>query len=107
MTSSDYESAEELNTFFKSTFTLEESDNIPTIPTKISDILTDIVLTEDTILLSLNGNKASGPDDLHPYILKSCAASLTKPLLLLTQQSLASGSLPDLWKKANVTPIHK
>ena len=29
MTSSDSESAEELNTFFKSTFTLEESDNIP------------------------------------------------------------------------------
>ena len=39
--------------------------------------------------------------------MKSCAASLTKPLLLLTQQSLASGSLSDLWKKANVTPIHK
>ena len=101
MTSSDSESAEELNTFLKSTFTSEESDNIPTILTKISDILTDIVLTEDTIfckLLSLNGNKAPGPDDLHPYILKSCAATLTKPLLLLTQQSLASGSLPDLWK---------
>ena len=44
---------------------------------------------------------------MHPYILKSCAATLTKPLLLLTQQSLASGSLCDLWKKANVTPIHK
>ena len=50
MMSSDSESAEELNTFFKSTFTLEESDNIPTIPTKIPDILTDIVLTEDYIL---------------------------------------------------------
>ena len=110
MMASDSESAEELNIFFKSTFTSEESDNIPTIPTKISDILMDIVLTEDTIfckLLSLNGNKAPGPDGLHPHILKSCAATLTKPLLLLTQQSLASGSLSDLWKKVNVTPIHK
>ena len=68
-----------------------------------------IVLTVDTIMVisSLDGNKAPGPDDLHPHILKSCAATLTKPLLLLPQQSLASGSLPDLWKKPNVTPIHK
>ena len=37
MMSSDSESAEELNIFFKSTFTLEEHDNFPTIPNKISD----------------------------------------------------------------------
>ena len=110
MMSSDSESAEELLSFSNRTFTLEEPDNIPTIPTKISDILVGIVLTEDTIshkLLSLKGNKAPRPDGLHPHILKSCAATLTKPLLLLTQQSLASGSLPDFWKKVNVTPIHK
>ena len=56
-------------------------------------------------LLALNGNKAPGPDGLHPHLLKSCAAYLTTPLFLLAQQSLASGSLPDLRKRAHVTPI--
>ena len=45
MTTSDPESAEELNNFFKSTFTVETVDNIPTIPTKIFDSLSDISLT--------------------------------------------------------------
>ena len=58
-------------------------------------------------LLSLNGNKAPGPDALDPYFLKSCAASLAKPLFLLTKESLNSGTLPDLWKKTNVTPVLK
>ena len=30
-----------------------------------------------------------------------------RALLLLAQQSLASGSLSDLWKRALITPIHK
>ena len=110
MTSSDTESAEELNNFLKSTFTVERADNIPTIPTKVTNSLSDISLSEETIfrkLLALNGNKAPGPDALHPHLLKSCAASLTTPLFLLAQQSLTSGSLPDVWKRAHITPIHK
>ena len=98
MTQSDIEAAEELNKFFKSTFTLEDLDShIPTISTRISETLSDINISEEVIfykLLSLNGNKA--PDALHPYFLKSCAASLAKPLFLLTKQSLNSGTLPDL-----------
>ena len=110
MTSSDTESTEELNNFFKSTFTVERADNIPTTPTRVINSLSDINLSEETIfckLLALNGNKAPGPDALHPHLLRSCAASLTTPLFLLAQQSLASGSLPDLWKRAHVTLIHK
>ena len=110
MTLSDAEAAEELNNFFKSTFTLEESSYIPAISTRISETLSDINISEELIfykLLSLNGNKAPGPDALHPHFLKSCAASLAKPLFLLTKQSLNSGTLPDLWKKAHVTPSLK
>ena len=91
MTSSDTESAEELNNFFKSTFTVERADNIPTIPTKVTNSFSDINLSEETIFrkpLALNGNKAPGPDALHPHLLKSCAASLTTTLFLLAQQSL-------------------
>ena len=68
-----------------------------------------INLSEETIfrkLLALNGNKAPGPDALHPHLLNSCAASLTTPLFLLAQQSLASGSVPvDFSKIDNRLPL--
>ena len=70
--------------------------------------MSDITLTEDAIfckLLALNG---SGPDVLHPQILKSCFCFLSyTTLFLLAQQSLTSGLLPDLWKRAHFTSIHK
>jgi len=110
VTQSDAEAAEQLNNYFESTFTIEEDRNIPTIPTWITETLSDINISEEAIfhkLFSLNGNKAPGPDALYPHFLKSCAASLAKSLFLLIKQSLNSGTLPDLWKKVNVTPIFK
>jgi len=110
MSSSDTETAEVLNNFFKSTFTTEDPNNIPIIATRVFDSLSNISLSEDIVfrkLLSLNGSKAPGPDNIHPHLLKSCASTLAKPVFLLAQQSLSSGVLPDIWKKAHVTPIFK
>ena len=110
MTQSDTEAAERLNKYFKSMFTIEEDRHIPTIPTQFTETLSDINISEEVIfykLLSLNGNKAPGSNALHPHFLKSCAASQAKLLFLLTKQSLNCGTLPDLWKKAYVTPILK
>ena len=39
--------------------------------------------------------------------MKNYARSLTKPLFLLFTYSLNSGTLPNEWKKANITPIFK
>ena len=50
----------------------------------------------------LEHNSHKPTDGLHPHILKSCAATVTKPWLLLTQQSMASESLPDLWRKRQI-----
>ena len=55
----------------------------------------------------MNGNKTPGSDALHTHILKSCAISLITQIVLLAKQSLTSGSLPDLLKRAHVTPIHR
>ena len=33
--------------------------------------------------------------------------SIVKPLLLIFENALNEGTFPLLWKKANVTPIHK
>ena len=85
MTTSDMQGPEELNNFFKTTFTLEDERNISTISTRISDTWSEISISEELIfskLLSLNGRKAPGTDALHPHFLKSSACTLAKPLYL-------------------------
>ena len=72
MTQSDAETAEQLNKYFESTFTMEEDRNIPTIPTRITETLSDINISEEAIfykLISLNGNKAPGLTSSFPEIM--------------------------------------
>ena len=64
-------------------------------PDKISNILKDI----DT-------NKPPGPDGITGTVLK-CSSSLSYPLSILFNISVASGQLPQDWKLANVVPVHK
>lgn len=58
-------------------------------------------------LESLNSNKGAGPDGLPPLFLKNCACSLYKPLTVLFNFLLGSGSFPVAWKSSFVTPIFK
>jgi hypothetical protein len=48
-----------------------------------------------------------GYDGIHPRVLKNCAAALAIPITLIIKQSIATGEVPDLWKKSNITPIFK
>ena len=73
----DYNTAKELN-FFKSIFT-HKNINIPTFSQQVSSTLSNISITEAMVLdklLSLNSSKATGPDNLHLHLLKSCARTL-------------------------------
>ena len=103
LTVNDKETVEVLNTYCKS---VEQYD----FPTKVNSVLDDIVISEfdvyDIFELPIP-NKAPGPDNLHPQVLKNSARSLTKPLLILFTCSLNSGILPNEWEKANITPIFK
>jgi len=49
----------------------------------------------------------TGPDNIHPHVLKQCAIAFSFPLCLLFQQSIDSGFMPKSWKLANITPVHK
>ena len=40
-------------------------------------------------------------------MLKICDSSIVKPLLLIFNNSIEERIFPTLWKKANITPIHK
>ena len=58
-------------------------------------------------LKNLNAFKSPGPDLLHPRLLKELALHIAEPLWNIFQRSLASGKVPQLWKMANITVIHK
>ena len=59
------------------------------------------------ILLGIDTNKSSGPDEISGIVLKSCALTLARLLSILFNLSYSMGQLPPDWKSANVVPIHK
>ena len=56
---------------------------------------------------SLDIKKAYGPDGLPPILFKEAKYELATPLKQLFDMSLRDRKFPNLWKKANILPIHK
>ncbi|RMC12280.1 hypothetical protein DUI87_09792 [Hirundo rustica rustica] len=59
------------------------------------------------LLKCLDIHKSMGPDGIHPRVMRELADELAKPLSILYHESWLTGEVPDNWKLANVTPIHK
>ena len=92
-------------------FEVEENDQIPEFEERNYDsVLMDIEINKDQISKIINAlkpNKSQGPDRIHPRILKETNQCITSPLEKIFRKSLEEGILPDDWKSANVTAIHK
>ena len=72
--------------------------------------LSSIVINGDNVLKlirSLDVNKSHGFDNISVRMLKLCDTSIIKPLVIIFQNALNDVCFPLMWKKANVTPIHK
>ena len=67
------------------------------------------VSTEDvnSVLSTLSTDKATGPDEISARWSKECANEIVPSLTALFNKSLSLGKVPQEWKEANVTPIHK
>ena len=95
--------ARDIADLFNDYFSTIVSGNDNTIPTNISSSPTDsklsgLTLSPDDVLaalLSLDTNKATGPDEIPPRILKECAHQIAPSLCLIFNQSLQLGSLPE------------
>ncbi len=61
----------------------------------------------ETILNSLDTNKATGPDEIPARLLKNTAAIVAPSLCKLFNKSLQHGIVPRDWKLANVVPVYK
>lgn len=111
LTSSDIQKANLLNTFFSSVFTNEKTDVIPTLVDRnFTSDLSDLHISNDMVvkkLNKLNPGKSPGIDGIHPKVLKECSECISEFLSSMFNQSMDSGILPDIWKKARISPIFK
>ena len=125
----DQEIAQELNYFFQSVFVTEDDNYLiwfndfmrciygeevaepfNTSQSLHGATMENVFFTPDDVrklLVSINPNKAMGPDDVHPRVLKEAADFLFFPLYCIMRQSIDQCKVPDMWKFANVTPIFK
>ena len=90
---------------------IENTSCLPQGPIPVANhFLNSIEINGDQILKSIRSldvNKSHGFDQISARMLKICDVSIVKPLQLIFDKSLKEGVFPVLWKKANVTPIHK
>lgn len=106
----DKDKADELNSFFGSVFTKNESDELPEFLSDVGSSVCDIfvpVHKVKSMLKSLNISKSTGPDEFHPRFLKETADNIAYPVTVLFNKSIQEGRLPHEWKLANVTCIFK
>ena len=59
------------------------------------------------ILKTLDINKVHGHNEVSIRMLKLCDKSIVEPLSVIIKNYKVKKTFPNLWKKANVVPIHK
>ena len=101
--------AEILNSQFCSVFSKDKNIPFPAFKWKYPS-MRQIIISSDGIqklLDQLKENKAPGPDNLPPILLKSLSTELAPCLQVLFQSTLQQKSIPVDWKHACVTPLFK
>ena len=73
-------------------------------------ITTEFIIDEEDVyykLSSISPSKATGPDEIPNWVLKSYAHVLALPVTSIFNASLQQASVPNEWKKADVIPVPK
>ena len=78
---------------------LKTENNIETISVSVEAIV--------KIISNLNPKKAHGVDGISISMLKMCAQEVAIPLKEIFTKCLNDGCFPNMWKLANVQPVHK
>ena len=105
------EMATVLNQQFSSVFSHEDTTNLPPYPQlNGQNTVEDVYFDEMTVkskIKNLKISSSSGPDGISSKFLYDHVDYLSVPLSILYTKSLASGSVPQDWREANVSPIYK
>ena len=97
-----------MNNYFSSVFTIERLNNIPQFGQYEGSILDTFNFSRMEVQEKqqhLNIYKSTGLDMLHPRILRALKDKLARPLTHIN--SVQTGIIPEDWKSATVTAIHK
>ena len=104
------EKASILSDQFQSAFTPDSGNTAPELEGNHYPSISALHVSTSGIaklLANLKVCKALGPDDILARALRELAQELAPPLSFVFNQSLTSGVIPDDWKNAHVSPIHK
>ena len=91
-------------------FTIEQLNNFTQLGQYEVNILEAFNFSTEEVqekLQHLNIYKSTGPDMLHIRILRALENKLARPLTHIFNNSVETGIIPEHWKSANVTAIHK
>ena len=72
--------------------------------------LTDIAFNKEDILKAiekLKENSGPGPDEIPPIFLIKTSNEITAPLMIILRKSIDEGKIPNIYKMAHISPIHK
>ena len=110
--SGDVEKAEMLNEYFVSVFTKEDISNMPSVPMVYqgSNPLSELDITIAKVkekIRKLDRNKAQGPDNFHPRILKETLDEIAPHLSDIYRSSLEHSKVVSDWKSQNTMPLFK
>ena len=104
------EMSRELNNFFSSVFTNENTSQMPNVHPETDKKIETLQITRETLhakIKKLKEHSAPGPDGITSRLLKAAAKEILVPLKILFDASLSAGTVPHVWKKATVVPIFK
>ena len=110
----DANAARMLNSYFTSVFTNEPNEDVPEIRQVFNgredEKLDNIEIRREDVysrLIGLRVDKAPGPDNIVPRVLKETAREIVDPIVQIFNGSINTGEIPRDWRRANVTPLHK
>ena len=90
--------------------TIDTRSEIPQQTPVTTTLINDFVISQEKILKiirALNPNKAHGWDEISVRMIKLSDAALVPPLKIIFTNCLRRGIFPQIWKHANVVPVHK
>ena len=98
--------------FFKTTFQEASTDDDPFPEEKnfVNENLQVFTVTArevEMVLKNLVNGKSPGPDRIPVNVIKQCACELSVPLATIYNDAILSGTFPNRWNHAFVTPVLK
>ena len=110
-TTNDKSTANVVNPYFASVFVKDEDAQLPVrTHLQLGSQLSNFTITDkdvDKVIYTINPSKSYGPDAIHPILLSKTADTIKTRLAKILNISLQENKIPETWKTANITPIHR